>query len=99
MIDMNDQINELKRLINQNPNFVILTGAGVSTASGIPDFRGKNGLYNKIKNAEYYLSIDALLNEPDNFYQFYKKYILLKDIKPNIIHQKLAQLEQQNKLG
>lgn len=99
MLKFDGQINKLKKLIKQNPNFVILTGAGVSTASGIPDFRGKNGLYNKVKNAEYFLSIYALLNEPKAFYDFYKHYILLDNIKPNIIHIKLAQLEKQNKMG
>ncbi|MDR0545764.1 MAG: NAD-dependent protein deacylase [Mycoplasmataceae bacterium] len=96
---MTSQIDILKKLINDNPDFVILTGAGVSTASGIPDFRSKDGLYNKVKNAEYYLSIDALANEPQAFFKFYKKYILLDNIKPNVIHNKLAYLEKQNKLG
>lgn len=96
---MNNQIDILKKLINDNQDFVILTGAGVSTASGIPDFRSKDGLYNKVKNAEYYLSIDALVNEPQEFFKFYKKYILLDNIKPNVIHNKLAYLEKQNKLG
>lgn len=99
MLVVNEQINKLKKLINENSNFVVLTGAGVSTASGIPDFRSKNGLYNKVKNAEYFLSIDALLQESKAFYEFYKKYILLEHIKPNIIHKKLSQLEKQNKLG
>jgi NAD-dependent deacetylase len=87
-------INELQRLqqlINQYPNFVFLSGAGVSIASGIPDFRSKNGLYKKFKNAEYLLSHDALMNEPETFFKFYKEQMLLSNIKPNLIHLKLAQ--------
>ena len=99
MLIVNNAINQLKQLIKANPNFVILTGAGVSTASGIPDFRSKNGLYKKFKNAEYYLSINALLNDSDAFYKFYKQQILLDNIKPNIIHTKLAALEKNHALG
>jgi NAD-dependent deacetylase len=84
------KINKIKDLIKVNPNFVFLSGAGVSTASGIPDFRGKNGLYKKFKNAEYFLSIDALLNDTAAFYDFYKNQMILKNIQPNIVHYTLA---------
>jgi NAD-dependent deacetylase len=88
---LNKQIERLKELIKNNPQFVCLTGAGVSTASGIPDFRSKDGLYNKVDNAEYLLSIDALLHDTEAFFKFYKAQILLDGIKPNIVHLKLAQ--------
>ncbi|MDR3330554.1 MAG: NAD-dependent protein deacylase [Mycoplasmataceae bacterium] len=92
-------ISQLKDLIKNNPTFVLLSGAGVSTASGVPDFRSKNGLYTKFKNAEYLLSIDALLNDTEAFFKFYKSQMLLDHIKPNLIHVKLAQLQKANKMG
>jgi NAD-dependent deacetylase len=94
-----NQIDKLKQLIKDNPNFVILTGAGVSTASGIPDFRSKNGIYKQHKNAEYLLSINALLYDTKAFFEFYKKFIILDGIKPNIIHNVLAKLEANKKMG
>jgi NAD-dependent deacetylase len=89
-MSLND-INELKHLIKTNPNFVFLSGAGVSTASGIPDFRSKNGLYQKFKNAEYLLSHEALVNDTKAFFKFYKEQMLLDNIKPNLIHLILAE--------
>jgi NAD-dependent deacetylase len=83
-------LSKLQELIKQNKNFVLLSGAGVSTASGVPDFRSEHGLYKKFKNAEYLLSHEALVNEPSAFFDFYKKQMLLKNIKPNLIHQKIA---------
>jgi NAD-dependent deacetylase len=88
---MKDNVAKLKDLIENNPTFVLLSGAGVSTPSGIPDFRSKDGLYKKFQNAEYLLSIDALLNDTEAFFKFYKTQMLLENIKPNIIHNKLAQ--------
>jgi NAD-dependent deacetylase len=84
------EIHQLKQLIKTNPNFVFLSGAGVSTASGIPDFRSKNGLYKKFKNAEYLLSHDALVNDTEAFFKFYKEQMLLDNVKPNLIHTTLA---------
>lgn len=96
---MNNQINKLIDLIKNNPNFVVLTGAGVSTASGIPDFRSNNGIYKKYKNAEYLLSINALLYDTKTFYHFYKQNILLSNVQPNIVHKFLSLLESKNKIG
>jgi NAD-dependent deacetylase len=83
-------IVQLKSLMKENPNFVFLSGAGVSTASGIPDFRSKQGLYKKFKNAEYLLSHDALVHDTETFFKFYKEQMLLDNIAPNLIHITLA---------
>lgn len=78
-------------------HIVFLTGAGVSTASGIPDYRSKNGLYTNDKSdkpAEYYLSTDCLNNEPKVFYRYEKSNMYYPDAKPNVIHEKQAAFTQ-----
>lgn len=85
---------KIQKLFDEAQKIVFLTGAGVSTASGIPDYRSKDGLYTNTKlskPAEYYLSIDCLNNEPDVFYDYMVTNMYYPDAKPNIIHQKQAQ--------
>lgn len=76
---------------------VFLTGAGVSTPSGIPDYRSKNGLYTGHRNAEYYLSHACLVQEPEVFYDYVKQNLYYPDAKPNVIHEKQAALTQQDR--
>lgn len=78
-------------------HIVFLTGAGVSTASGIPDFRSANGLYSQNQNAEYYLSHRYFASDPEGFYEFCKKNLYFPDAKPNVIHEKQAVLTQQDR--
>lgn len=78
-------------------NIVFLTGAGVSTASGIPDFRSANGLYTKDKNAEYYLSHAYFASDPEGFYEFCKNNLYFPEAQPNIIHTKQSELTQQGR--
>ena len=99
---MND-INKLQELINESNYIVFFGGAGVSTESGIKDFRGKNGLYKEKNNysiypPEYLLSNDCLINEPDLFFKYYKDKMDARNIKPNITHNYLKKLEDTNKL-
>ncbi|MCH3921980.1 NAD-dependent protein deacylase [Limosilactobacillus sp.] len=88
---------EIQHLFDQAKHIVFLTGAGVSTASGIPDFRSANGLYTQDKNAEYYLSHRYFATDPDGFYNFCKKNLYFPDAKPNVIHEKQAALTQQDR--
>lgn len=87
-------INEIVRLIKESRNLVFLTGAGVSTPSGIPDYRGMDGLYTKegLKEPEYLLSRRALLHDTVDFHQFIKQ-LYRPDVTPNVIHKKMAQLQ------
>lgn len=78
-------------------HIVFLTGAGVSTASGIPDFRSANGLYTQNRNAEYYLSHRYFTSDPDGFYEFCKKNLYFPNAQPNVIHEKQAALTQQDR--
>lgn len=78
-------------------HIVFLTGAGVSTASGIPDFRSANGLYTQNKNAEYYLSHRYFAEDPEGFYNYCKQNLYFPDARPNVIHEKQAALTQQDR--
>ncbi|MGM0214083.1 NAD-dependent protein deacylase [Enterococcus sp. AZ109] len=78
--------------IQQAKSITFLTGAGVSTPSGVPDYRSLQGVYQGMEAPEYLLSIDCLIREPEKFYNFVKK-LYHPTAKPNVIHQKMAQLE------
>ena len=97
---MEDKIEQLKNLIDESNNIVFFGGAGVSTESGIPDFRSKDGLYNqKYKYPpEEILSHTFFMNETEEFYKFYKDKLNSLKYEPNITHIKLAELEQKGKL-
>lgn len=88
---------QIQQMFDDAKRIVFLTGAGVSTASGIPDFRSANGLYTQDKNAEYYLSHRYFSSNPEGFYEFCKKNLYFPDAKPNVIHQKQAALTNQDR--
>lgn len=93
-------IEELKEAIDECNYIVFFGGAGVSTESGIPDFRSVDGLYNqKYKYPpETIVSHTFFVKKPDEFYEFYKNKMICLDAKPNAAHIKLADLEEQGKL-
>ena len=97
---MDDKIQKFKELINESNNIVFFGGAGVSTESGIPDFRSKDGLYNqKYKfSPETILSHTFFMNNTDEFYKFYKEKMNSLKYEPNITHKKLVELENEGKL-
>lgn len=97
---MDSNIGKLKEIIDDSNNIVFFGGAGVSTASGLRDFKGENGLYKEKydKPAEYYLSSRCFYNEPEVFYNFYKENMNTLNINPNIIHYYLTELENTGKL-
>ena len=90
-----DKIEELKRIIDNSCNIVFFGGAGVSTESGIPDFRSKDGLYNMKYDypPEMILSHTFFYNNTKEFYRFYKDKMNSLNINPNITHIKLKELE------
>ena len=90
----------LKKLIEEADNIVFFGGAGVSTASGIKDFRGKNGLYKEKKDypVEYLLSSSCFYQNPDLFFKFYKENMNALEYEPNVVHKYLSKLEQIGKL-
>ena len=97
---MKQDIKKLKYIINQDSKTIFFGGAGVSTESGIPDFRGKDGLYNQKHNydPEYLLSLTGFRAHPDAFWEFYREMLLLSNVKPNKGHLALAKLEKDGKL-
>lgn len=97
---MDDKILQLKQWIDGCDNIVFFGGAGVSTESGIPDFRGVDGLYRqKYKYPpEEILSGSFFRENPQEFYKFYRDKLVVGDVKPNQAHLRLAQLEAEGKL-
>ncbi|MBO0474925.1 NAD-dependent deacetylase [Enterococcus sp. DIV0840] len=79
-------------LIEQAGKITFLTGAGVSTASGVPDYRSLSGIYHGIERPEYLLSHSCMLEEPEKFYSFVQT-LYHPQAKPNSIHLKMAELE------
>lgn len=92
--------DELKKVIEKSDNIVFFGGAGVSTESGIPDFRSVDGLYNqKYKYPpETILSHSFFMRKTEEFYDFYRDKMICLSAKPNNAHKALARLEQQGKL-
>ena len=95
-----DKIKELQHLISDSRRIVFFGGAGVSTESGIPDFRSTDGLYNqKYKYPpETILSHTFFMRRTEEFYDFYREKMLIEGAKPNAAHIKLAELEKAGKL-
>lgn len=95
---MNQKWQKLKDWIEQSNNIVFFGGAGVSTESGIPDFRSENGIFMTMNeygfSPETILSHSFFLSNPDIFFQYYKKNLLYPNAKPNKAHKALAKLEQ-----
>lgn len=93
-------MNKLQKLIDNADRIVFFGGAGVSTESGIPDFRSMDGLYHQTYDfpPEQILSHSFFINHTEEFYLFYRKKMLYLKARPNTAHIKLAQLEQSGKL-
>lgn len=97
---MNNDIQILKEMIKNSKNIVFFGGAGVSTESGIPDFRSKDGLYNQQYKypPETILSHTFFMNKTEEFFKFYKLKMNSLKYQPNITHIKLSELEARGKL-
>ncbi len=100
MKDCKDVINELKSIIQKYDNIVFFGGAGVSTESGIPDFRSVDGLYNQQYDypPETILSHTFYRKNAAEFFRFYRNKMLFTEAKPNAAHLKLTELEQRGKV-
>ena len=99
---MNEKIEELAKILRESNNIVFFGGAGVSTASGIPDFRSSNGLYSQKLNRhftpEQAVSHSFFVRYTEDFYDFCKKHLVYPAAKPNACHKALAELEEMGRL-
>ncbi len=97
---MSDPVLELKKLVEESDNIVFFGGAGVSTESGIPDFRSVDGLYNQQYKypPETILSHSFFVAHPDEYYDFHRAKLVAPEAKPNRAHLRLAELEAEGKL-
>lgn len=97
---MSREIETLQKMIDESSKIVFFGGAGVSTESGIPDFRSVDGLYNQKYDypPETILSHTFYVKRPDEFFRFYRDKMLCLDAKPNTAHRVLAKLEEKGKL-
>lgn len=99
---MNQQLLELKEIIESSDNIVFFGGAGISTASGIPDFRSSEGLYSK-KLSKHFSPEEAVshtffMRHTEEFYDFYRANLIYPEAQPNACHRELAWLEKIGKL-
>lgn len=85
-------VDQAVKRLQQSAKITFLTGAGVSTPSGVPDYRSLQGVYHGLEAPEYLLSKECLVREPEKFYQFVK-HLYHEDARPNSIHRKIAQME------
>ena len=95
-----NKLDELKKIIDNSDNIVFFGGAGVSTESGIPDFRSVDGLYNMKYDypPETILSHSFFMRNTKEFYKFYKDKMICENVEPNKAHYALAELEKAGKL-
>ena len=97
MMNDDSKIKRLREILDSSKHVVFFGGAGVSTASNIPDFRGSNGIYNEKYGTipiERIISHTFFMNHPDIFYSVYKDKLCFPDAKPNYCHLVLAKLEE-----
>ena len=97
---MNEEIAKLKQWIQESDNIVFFGGAGVSTESGIPDFRSVDGLYNQKWKCppETILSHSFFERYPEEYYRFHRAKLVIEGVQPNRAHKRLAELEAEGKL-
>lgn len=99
---MKTEIAKLKEIIDESDNIVFFGGAGVSTESGIPDFRSANGIYNQKLNREVspeeMISHTFYVRHTEDFFSFYKDKLIYPNAEPNACHKALAKLEEQGKV-
>lgn len=95
-----EEIRKLKDIADDSKSIVFFGGAGVSTESGIPDFRSEDGLYRQKYRypPEQIISHTFFVKHPEEFFEFYRDKMMILDASPNKAHRKLAQLEQEGKL-
>ena len=95
MLSREQSINKIVELMSKSKNTVVVTGAGISTEAGIPDFRGEKGIYRVLgeQRVMSIINIDAFRRNPEAFYEFYRKHFMFPPVEPSKAHYMLAELE------
>lgn len=98
-MNLEEKIEQFQKIIDESRHIVFFTGAGVSTDSGIPDFRSQDGLYNQKYSLppEEIISHSYFVSHPEEFFRFYKDKMLYLDAEANSVHQFIAQCEEAGK--
>lgn len=100
---MDSKINELREIVQTSKRIVFFGGAGVSTESGVPDFRSESGLYNSKKkygrSPEEMISYSFFIRETEIFFDYYKSSMIYPDARPNDAHRTLARWEKEGKMA
>ncbi|HEX3011898.1 MAG TPA: Sir2 family NAD-dependent protein deacetylase [Syntrophomonadaceae bacterium] len=91
----NRQMNRMVELFKNSGSTIVVTGAGISTEAGIPDFRGENGIYRKLgeNRVMNIINIEAFRRDPEGFYKFYRQYFMFPPVEPGKAHYMLAEME------
>jgi len=94
-MQMENKIKQIAGLMTSSKKTVVVTGAGISTEAGIPDFRGENGIYRRLGEDKVMriINIDTFRQHPDVFYEFYREHFTLAEVEPSRAHYVLADLE------
>ncbi len=92
---MDKNVDKIIELLKHSKNTVVVTGAGISTEAGIPDFRGENGIYRKLgeNRVMNIINSDFFHSSPDKFYEFYREHFMFKPVQPSLAHLVLADME------
>jgi NAD-dependent deacetylase len=92
---MDRDVNRIVELMRRSKNTVVVTGAGISTEAGIPDFRGEKGIYRRLgeNRVMSIINIDFFRQSPDEFYQFYRQHLVFPAVGPSKAHLVLADME------
>lgn len=102
-MDFNERITQLNKMIADARHIVFFTGAGISTGSGIPDFRSADGLYSsphiRGKSPEYMLSNDCLYNHEQAFFEYLREKMDFREAKPTLAHQRISELQEVRKVS
>ena len=97
MKDNNIEIERVSSMISSAHRVVVVTGAGISTEAGIPDFRGAQGIYRTLGEHRVMniINIEAFRRDPQQFYEFYRRYFMYTNVEPSHAHRMLALMEKQ----
>lgn len=99
VVDM-EKIDQAASVLAHSHNNVVVTGAGISTEAGIPDFRGEKGIYRTLGEDRVMniINIDTFRRDPERFYRFYREHFHFPPVEPSRAHQVLAEMEQQGRI-